>query len=41
MAMFGSNCCNDNLDSLVLASDICNRLGSRHHLGRRHASRSP
>ena len=27
MAMFGSNCCNDNLDSLVLASDICNRWG--------------
>jgi aldehyde:ferredoxin oxidoreductase len=27
MAMFGSNCCNDNLDSLIVASDICNRLG--------------
>ncbi len=27
MAMFGSNCCNDNLDSLILASDICNRQG--------------
>jgi aldehyde:ferredoxin oxidoreductase len=27
MAMFGSNLCNDNLDSLVVASDICNRLG--------------
>ncbi len=27
MAMFGSNCCNDDLDSLVLASDICNRQG--------------
>jgi aldehyde:ferredoxin oxidoreductase len=27
MAMFGSNCCNDNLESLIVASDICNRLG--------------
>jgi len=27
MAMFGSSCCNDNLDSLILASDICNRQG--------------
>jgi aldehyde:ferredoxin oxidoreductase len=27
MAMFGSNLCNDNLDSLIVASDICNRLG--------------
>lgn len=27
MAMFGSNCCNDNLDSLILVSDICNRQG--------------
>jgi aldehyde:ferredoxin oxidoreductase len=27
MAMFGSNCCNDNLDSLIVASDICNRYG--------------
>ena len=34
MAMFGSNCCNDNLDSLIVANDICNRWGSRHHLGR-------
>jgi aldehyde:ferredoxin oxidoreductase len=25
--MFGSNLCNDNLDSLIVASDICNRLG--------------
>jgi aldehyde:ferredoxin oxidoreductase len=25
--MFGSNLCNDNLDSLVVASDICNRYG--------------
>jgi aldehyde:ferredoxin oxidoreductase len=27
MAMFGSNCCNDNLESLIVASDICNRYG--------------
>ncbi len=27
MAMFGSNCLNDNLDSIVLAGDICNRYG--------------
>ena len=27
MAMFGSNLCNDNLDSLIVATDICNRLG--------------
>jgi aldehyde:ferredoxin oxidoreductase len=27
MAMFGSNLCNDNLDSLIVASDVCNRLG--------------
>jgi aldehyde:ferredoxin oxidoreductase len=27
MAMFGSNLCNDNLDSLIVASDICNRMG--------------
>ena len=27
MGMFGSNLCNDNLDSLIVASDICNRLG--------------
>jgi aldehyde:ferredoxin oxidoreductase len=27
MAMFGSNLCNDNLDSLVVLSDICNRYG--------------
>lgn len=27
MAMFGSNLCNDNLDSLIVISDICNRGG--------------
>jgi aldehyde:ferredoxin oxidoreductase len=27
MAMFGSNLCNDNLDSLIVLSDICNRHG--------------
>lgn len=27
MGMFGSNLCNDNLDSLIVVSDICNRLG--------------
>jgi aldehyde:ferredoxin oxidoreductase len=27
MGMFGSNLCNDNLDSLIVLSDICNRLG--------------
>ena len=27
MAMFGSNCCNDNLESLIVLSDICNRYG--------------
>lgn len=27
MAMFGSNLCNDNLDSLIMASHICNRFG--------------
>lgn len=27
MAMFGSNLGNDNLDSLIVLSDICNRLG--------------
>lgn len=27
MAMFGSNLGNDNLDSLIIASDICNRMG--------------
>ncbi len=27
MAMFGSNLCNDNLESLIVASDVCNRLG--------------
>ena len=27
MAMFGSNLCNDNLESLIVLSDICNRLG--------------
>ena len=25
--MFGSNLCNDNLESIIMASDICNRLG--------------
>jgi aldehyde:ferredoxin oxidoreductase len=27
MGMFGSNLCNDNLESLIVLSDICNRLG--------------
>jgi aldehyde:ferredoxin oxidoreductase len=27
LAMFGSNCANGNLDSIIVASDICNRLG--------------
>lgn len=27
MGMFGSNLCNDNLDSLIVLSDICNRGG--------------
>ncbi len=27
LAMFGSNCVNDNLDSIIVASDICNRYG--------------
>jgi aldehyde:ferredoxin oxidoreductase len=26
--MFGSNLGNDNLDSLIVLSDICNRLGT-------------
>ena len=28
LAMFGSNLCNDNLDSLIVLADICNRLGT-------------
>jgi aldehyde:ferredoxin oxidoreductase len=28
MAMFGSNLGNDNLDSLIVASDVCNRYGT-------------
>ncbi|HJX13424.1 MAG TPA: aldehyde ferredoxin oxidoreductase C-terminal domain-containing protein [Dehalococcoidales bacterium] len=27
MAMFGSNCLNENLDAIIKANDICNRLG--------------
>ncbi|MBN1322096.1 MAG: aldehyde ferredoxin oxidoreductase family protein [Thermoleophilia bacterium] len=27
LGMFGSNLANDNLDSIIVASDICNRLG--------------
>ncbi len=27
LAMFGSNCLNDNLDSIIYAGDICNRYG--------------
>jgi aldehyde:ferredoxin oxidoreductase len=27
IAMFGSNCLNDNLDSIIMANDICNRAG--------------
>jgi aldehyde:ferredoxin oxidoreductase len=27
LAMFGSNCLNDNLDSIIKANDICNRYG--------------
>jgi len=27
LAVFGSNCGNDNLDSIIVASDICNRYG--------------
>jgi len=27
MAMFGSNCLNNNLESIIMANDICNRLG--------------
>jgi len=27
MGMFGSNLCNDNLESLIVVSDICNRQG--------------
>jgi len=27
LAMFGSNCLNDNLDSIIVAGDICNRYG--------------
>jgi aldehyde:ferredoxin oxidoreductase len=27
LAMFGSNCANDNLDSIIIAGDICNRYG--------------
>jgi aldehyde:ferredoxin oxidoreductase len=27
LAMFGSNCGNDNLDSIIVAGDICNRYG--------------
>ena len=27
LAMFGSNCVNDNLDSIIVAGDICNRYG--------------
>jgi aldehyde:ferredoxin oxidoreductase len=27
LAMFGSNCLNDNLESIIKASDICNRYG--------------
>jgi len=27
MAMFGSNCLNNNLESIIKANDICNRLG--------------
>ena len=27
LAMFGSNCLNDNLDSIIVASDICNKYG--------------
>ena len=27
LAMFGSNCLNDNLESVIVANDICNRYG--------------
>jgi len=27
LAMFGSNCLNDNLDSIITANDLCNRYG--------------
>ena len=27
LAMFGSNCLNNNLDSIILANDMCNRFG--------------
>jgi aldehyde:ferredoxin oxidoreductase len=27
MAMFGANCLNNNLESLIKANDICNRYG--------------
>jgi aldehyde:ferredoxin oxidoreductase len=27
LAMFGSNCLNDNLDSIIMVNDICNRYG--------------
>lgn len=27
LGMFGSNCLNDNLDSIIMANDICNRYG--------------
>jgi aldehyde:ferredoxin oxidoreductase len=27
VSMFGTNCLNDNLDSIIKANDICNRLG--------------
>ena len=28
LGMFGSNCLNDNLDSIILVGDICNRYGT-------------
>ncbi|HEY97367.1 MAG TPA: aldehyde ferredoxin oxidoreductase family protein [Dehalococcoidia bacterium] len=27
LAVFGPNCCNDNLESVIVANDICNRYG--------------
>jgi aldehyde:ferredoxin oxidoreductase len=28
LGMFGSNCLNDNIDSIIMANDICNRYGT-------------